>query len=380
VTSCDNKVCQFEGPVDPVDTVKRRRCLFRTSTTCTVDNDCPRDQSNHPTQCAYIYDSPISIKLQGGDDKLGACALTYLPVLGADHQPTIRGKLNLVSGELNLDKLAVLLVLNGTASNGRPDGNFKGVCPVCVGDTSPNDGRKDGTCQTSTVPDMPPGRSDPGISTDVKCDVNRYGEIPGYNFGYSMDCSPTLISDAGTPFGGSFSSSGYTVSTTDESPDCMDSNFSDPKFPGAKCLCGMCSDNKTACHSSSECPDKGPCVAASMPNSPTTDTRNVLAAGNSCDDQVCNWNEMENAGTCSKSGQTVGCYPFASKDRKASGVSITVPRHIRVDHGVYYADTASGLCTPAGTNGAVNKQVGLPGWTFQKRNFRIIPEYPEGQK
>lgn len=369
-TSCANGVCQFEGPTDPVDPVKRRRCLYRTSTECSADSDCPLDPTSKPTPCVYIYDSPLSTPLQGG-----ACAFTYIPVPAAGQPPTIRGSLNLVSGGLDITDMTVLLVLNA-----RSAGVFQGVCPVCVGDSSPNDGKKEGTCQPSMDPAT--GRSDPGFPTDVKCDVNRYGELPGYNLGYSMDCSPTLVPGLGapTPFGGTFSSSGTTVSITSESPDCGGTN---PM--GAKCFCGMCNDSSMrACMKQSDCATGISCVGNSMPGDPTA-PGDVPVAGNLCDGGACNWNDAAGAGTCHSSilGATIGCFPAAvsgGNDRMGNPVRISAPGANRLDQGVYYADTANASCTPAGMSPAVNQQVGLPGLTFQKRNFRIIPELPEGQK
>jgi hypothetical protein len=377
VTSCDNGVCQFDGPVEPVDPVNRRRCLYRTSMDCTTDSDCPLDPgTNKPTSCVYIYDSPISTPLQGSDGKLGACALTYIPVGGANQPPPIRGKLNLVSGGLDIESLTVLLVLNG-----KPDGSFVGVCPVCEMDPTPNDGKKEGTCNRSMVPDPTTGNIDPG-SGKVKCDVNRYGDLPGYSYGYSMDCAPTLLPTPGTtPFGGKFSSSAYTISITDSSPDCKD-----PRFANANCFCGMCNDSsRLVCTKDSDCNTGVSCIGASIPPGDPSNMMNVPVGGNFCDGGACNWNEAAGAGTCPSAalGRTVGCYPSASdgsKDRTGKTVSINAPGRNELDRGVYVADTASAICTPAGMNPAVNRQVGLPGLTFQKRNFRIIPEFPEGQK
>jgi len=374
-TSCASGVCQFEGPTDPVDPVKRRRCLYRTSMECTADSDCPldptsKDPPNKPTPCVYIYDSPLSTPLQGG-----ACAFTYIPVPAAGAPPTIRGSLNLVSGGVDITDMTVLLVLNAKSA-----GVFQGVCPVCVGDDSPNDGIKKGKCQPSMDPVT--GRSDPGFPTDVMCDVNRYGRATGYNLGYSMDCSPTLTPGLGAPtsFGGTFSSSGTTVSITSDSPDCGGTN---PM--GAKCFCGMCNDSsKRACTKQSDCATGASCIGNSMPGDPTA-PGNVPVAGNLCDGGACNWSDAMGSGMCHSSilGANIGCFPAAASganDRSGNQMRISAPGDNRLDQGVYYADTANASCTPAGTSPALNQQVGLPGLTFQKRNFRIIPELPEGQK
>ena len=44
---------------------------------------------------------------------------------------------------------------------------------------------------------------------------------------------------------------------------------------------------------------------------------------------------------------------------------------------VFIADTATARCNRITPSPVVNAQVGLPGITFQKRSFRIVPEYPE---
>jgi hypothetical protein len=376
VTHCDGDVCQFKGPVPPdaaVDPVEHRRCLVQTSKTCTADADCPVSQGM-PTPCVYVYDPPVATSLSGGNGKIGACALTYIPLQGSGGAPTVQGTLNLRSSELDLSQLTVLLVLNAVG-----DGTFKGVCPVCVGDSSSNDGKKEGTCQPSPVPDSTTGAIDPGHPGDVKCDVNRYGDKTGYTYGYSMDCSPTLVAGGTpTPFGGSFSSSGFTLSITDQSPKCG----ADPTSK-TSCFCGMCSNSTAACMSDAEC-GGGQCIGASAPGMPSPPS--VPVAGNLCDGGVCNWDAAAGFGTCPsmKLGTAMAnCYPSAAmgnKDGAGNKVSITAPGRADLVDNVYYANTASARCTPAGMSAPVNAQVGLPGLTFQKRNFRIIASHAEDSK
>lgn len=137
--------------------------------------------------------------------------------------------------------------------------------------------------------------------------------------------------------------------------------------------------------SDANCSDGGVCVGASVPVTPPS-PENVLVAGNLCDNGVCGWNEAESVGTCTSTrlGRIqVNCYPSAvmgTKGRDGKDVVITVPGRGTVQNNIYYADTASARCTPAGLSSTVNMQVGLPGLTFHKRNFRIIPAYTEAQK
>lgn len=109
-------------------------------------------------------------------------------------------------------------------------------------------------------------------------------------------------------------------------------------------------------------------------------------AGNLCDNGICAWNEAEGVGTCTSArmgGIQVNCYPAAvlgTKGPDGKDVAITVPGRSMVQNNIYYADTASARCTGASPLQTVSTQVGLPGLTLHKRNFRIIPIYAEAQK
>lgn len=384
--SCAGGVCNFTGPVAPdpaVDPTQHQRCLYQTSKTCTQDADCP-GTAFAPAQCVYLYDPPISTPIPGvvpGSTPprivIGACALTYIPLKGPGGAPSITGTLNLKSGALNIDKLTVQLVINSIG-----DGTNKGVCPVCMGDTSPSDGKKDGTCMLSPVPGDPSVfLQDPVHAGDQKCDVNRYGDLPGYNYGFSTDCSPTFNGRLPpVEFSGNFNSSGFKVSVTDQSPKCGDATFG---AGSANCFCGVCSTNAMLpCGSDAECPTGATCIASSAPGL-GSGSGNILAAGNACDGGVCNWDPNRGIGSCmnSKINMMVNCFPAAStgsKDGAGNPVSITAPGSSMVGDGVFYANTASARCTAPGPTPQSNAQVGLPGLTFQKRNFRIIPSYSMG--
>jgi hypothetical protein len=390
-TECSDGVCRFEGPTDPKSKVNRRRCLFRMSTTCTADSDCPLDGRN-PTPCVYIYDTPIATPLLGRDNKLGACAWSYIPIAAAGKSPTITGTLNLASGALNLENLSILLPLNSTAMS-----TFRGACAECVGDPMPNDGVPQGTCRLATHrgPLATSAEPDPSPDLGMPCDINRTGTIAGYEGNYSMDCSPTVIASVTPPlqFGGSFTSSGFQVSLTDDSPACT--------TPGQKCFCGMCPDNLTACMSNADCGGQqcaAPLEADCQPNPlPTdigydsklqvnqckkypTDPTKFAVASNYCASGQCNWDTEKGVGTCTSKlpdARVVGCYPSDSH------ASIIAPgRAERDDHvgTIYSAHTANARCIPAGKSASLNSQLGLPGLLFQKRNFQIIPEYEEDSK
>jgi hypothetical protein len=388
-------VCRFEGPTDPGNKINRRRCLFQMSKTCNTDRDCPL-ASDQPTPCVYIYDAPISTPLpsarnSNGQVPIGACAWSYIPIAAPGQPPTITGTLNLASGDLNLENLKILLQLNSSLNG------FHGACAECVGDPTPNDGVKGGTCKRTTHLGTANGIADDGPDIGMPCDTNRYGTFPGFEGSYSMDCSPTV--DPGgrpTEFGGSFTSLGFQVSITDQSP-----LLSDASFMGERGFCGMCPDGVTVCASNADCGGQtcGQLPPDCDPNPfPLDDNLNLnpnfnssfssgqcrnpqypmkfAVSGNSCVDKQCNWNRDAGLGTCTSklTGTTVGCYPPDN---------IIAPGLARADHHlstIYYANTANARCIAAGMSAQVNGQLGLPGLMFQKRNFKIIPEYAEDQQ
>jgi hypothetical protein len=95
---------------------------------------------------------------------------------------------------------------------------------------------------------------------------------------------------------------------------------------------------------------------------------------------VCDWHSDTGLGTCKSKldGSMIGCYP------SGTGASLFAPGDIQVDRHlstIYYAKTGSARCIAAvAALPKVNRQLGLPGLLFQKRNFKIIPEYAEDQQ
>lgn len=372
-------VCAFKGPVPPSGPVNRKRCAFRMSKTCTSDSDCPVD-GGKPTPCVFMYDAPISVQLPSapvgaGPPPIGACAWSYLPLLTADNNQTIDGQLNLTTGDLDLQDIDIELPLNYS-----PTG-FYGACAECVGDPTPNDGVKGGVCKHTThlgaSAGITTGFADDGPDLGQPCDVNRFGTFPGFEGSYSMDCSPTVVSGYGiaNKFGGTFKSGGFVVSITNKFPTSTDTSSM-----GVNTFCGMCGDDQTACQNDGECQGKGgSCIGASLPSNTMSPT-NVPVAANACKTGVCNWNADIGLGSCQNkvTNQPTGCFP------SGMGGVISAPGEARVDEHlstIYYAKTGEAHCIPAvnAVQVQVNGQIGLPGLLFQKRNFKIIPEFTEGQ-
>lgn len=394
--------CPFEGPTQPrqMPAVNRQRCLNRMSKTCTADADCADGTGTTASQrCVFIYDPPTSTPLVGLGGQPGACGWSYIPVAAANNPATIRGTFNIQTGELNIEDMTLFIALNG------PGGGYRGGCAECVGDVNPNDGKKDGTCMKAATN----GETSPDLGQ--KCDVNRFGNVPGYSGSYSMDCSPTVTSTPAAPdqqnaFGGKFTSSGYRVAVTAASPNCSVDGMGN-----LKCVCGMCPDRAgrppTACFTNADCggdqcgaipdgcdPNPLPIQANGQPDPGFDNTKapnqckNPAFAGwfasgpNSCKDPGCNWDATKGVGTCISrlDGRTrVGCYPAPNQ-----ATEIVAPGGSRLVGSVFVVDTATARCTrsfpllgsPAQQQAAAatNAQLGLPGLTFQRRSFRVIPE------
>lgn len=387
-TECNGEVCRFEGPIETGIKVNRRRCLFRMSMTCSADSDCPLDGSGKATSCVYIYDTPIATPLVSNDKRhVGACGWSYIPFTTPDGKPTISGTLNLATGALQFESFDVLLPLNSDGMGG-----FAGACAECVGDTTANDGVKDGRCKLATHLGPAPGAgdplavADPSVDLGMPCDLNRTGTIGGYDGGYSMDCSPTVVAGpVPLQFGGTFSSSGVEVAITADSPACEAAGSE-----GKNCFCGMCTDGKTACMSNTDCGAGGKCWGRSIPNDPSS-VDNVPVASNLCKTGKCNWDAQAGTGKCDDemaagSGSNAPpqqCYPGPHAnftDDSGHVVTISAPGLAEPDpyiSGLYHVNTAGARCIAAGANSKLNRQLGLPGLLFQKRNFEIAAKYGE---
>lgn len=389
VVACDgcNGICSFKGPAPPIGPVNFQRCFNLTSRICTQDSDCPAGVGQ---ACVFIYEPPRAIALVGAGGNIGACTWSYVQMSPPGQNATVSGSLDLASGELSL----VLATRAGT--NGSSSGSYRGACAECVGDAVANDGKRGGHCVATTRG----GASDPSPDLGAACDVHRFGTDPGFEGSYSMDCSPTVQTGdrfPGSLSGGSFTSSGYAMAVTTSSPDCTS-----PDFAGHKCFCGQCADG-TTCRSNLEC-GGGTCgylPAGCDPNPyPYRDdgTFNtgynpafgpnqcrgaglatwVASVGNACRNQLCTWDPMTSKGSCiSKlTNKPTGCFP------DQVGSSVTALGGIRRQGSTLVVDSGTSSCYPftpwpaPAQVAAGAGQIGIPGLYFQRRSFRITPEYP----
>jgi hypothetical protein len=192
------------------------RCAEDTSIECgapfTTDPACPGDQV-----CAYYLGGPLAISAGG----TFTCTINRLATDVTGTSDPDAG-----TGELNVDLRA--LVHTGEVQQ-QP-------CPLCVGDDTPQDGNRQGTCV---------GGIRDGQSCDVHALDSSFGDV-------SLDCpSDPLANISGEgliislPLSTGTTSLGFDVAC--DAP----LNFID-------CACGQCSGLTTLpCNSDAECADAG---------------------------------------------------------------------------------------------------------------------------
>jgi hypothetical protein len=90
---------------------------------------------------------------------------------------------------------------------------------------------------------------------------------------------------------------------------------------------------------------------------------------NSCNGE-CRWDRTKGIGTCRSllTNTDINCYP--------ANEAIVAPGGVKQFGNTWVVDTGHARCTAARSTPAINAQLGLPGLTFQKRSFRVIPFYP----
>jgi hypothetical protein len=376
VDSCQGSdgPCRFHGPVQVAGDLQRQRCLNRMSKVCTSDADCADD---NPGPCVFIYDPPTTTPLPTAGPPaagLGACAWSYIPLVDPFGQPAIVGSIDQTSGEVTLERFLVYLALNGLG------GSTPGGCEVCVsqpGKTEKaNDGVKDGMCTTNPGL-MAPNVTEHSLEDGQPCDINRDSKLAGFNAaGYSMDCSPSYNHlSTPSPIGGALSTADFAIKAAD-GPKCT---FKDAT--SASCFCGVCTglggpkDGTVGCHTSGDCQPGEHC---GLPLTCTQDANGMCTTGGSFEvgtrnndcSGACTWSDVTGLGTCTTAGGAqIRCYPDDAIRIKGS--------HVRQDNGTFVIDTASATCNGATQSAPLNRQVGLPGLTFQKRSFRVIPLFQE---
>ncbi len=132
-------------------------------------------------------------------------------------------------------------------------------CPTCVGDVTPGDGVRDGTCSL--------GRDD-GLSCDASGANASFPVTVGGAAGggaYSLDCRPAI--------GQNVSGTGLrlTLQQTTGSSSITNTVDCGGPYAGQDCACRVCSkDESVPCSSDAECASQGPDHCSLVPNSNCT--------------------------------------------------------------------------------------------------------------
>ncbi len=365
--SCRN--CRFEGPVRDAR-LNTQRCLSDTAQTCTTDSECPAwqcrqlvpgvpqagrvcahnagmtcttDEDCGPSACRFFVGPAFPISAPR------TCLATFLDSF--DGGPPVAGTIDLTTGQVRMDRLII--------ATGAVDSGLQGACPVCMGDPKANDTLKGGTCQPNpTAPVFP-------YSGAQACDTNGFGQLSGYQYQYSLDCT--------APLGRSIvlnvqraTTGGIRFELTDDQPSCA----------GGRCWCGVCQGTLQTCHSSGDCAGV-PCVAPddipSRPNACVT---------------PCSWNESTQRGTCETqdppSGdagppprRTVSCFPGEV------GAAIVAQGSTRLLSSEEFSiQLASASCAPpvraismSPAARAADVVIGLPGPMLNLYKLNVTKEY-----
>ncbi|MEO6030254.1 MAG: hypothetical protein ABIR79_25575 [Candidatus Binatia bacterium] len=229
VASCPNAgpgnttpcgVCTLTGPLvnqnaDAGD-IDNRRCSNDTSIQCTNNTPCLPSGT-----CQFFFGSDLPLSA----GSVPVCVVNE--IAGA------------VSGTANFESGATATTINLLShiytglQNDQP-------CVPCVGDPTPNDGVRGGTCQGAGTP-----------RNGMACDVNGTSPIPAFGK-TSLDCPPAPS--------GSIANLNITISTSTASvtrtlsaanPNCVGT-------AGKKCFCDTCnSDAAQACSTNADCPVSG---------------------------------------------------------------------------------------------------------------------------
>jgi hypothetical protein len=147
-------------------------------------------------------------------------------------------------------------------------------CPVCVGDTTPLDGVKNGTCTN-------------GPNNGQPCDIQGYSATfaaGSNNEGLSLDCPPSQLAN--------ISGSGLNIplELTTGATILPFENSCDSPLGFLDCACGMCSgQTDLPCRNDQECIDAGAGTCTSIGSG-------VARVPNDCADGVCT--PVGDKGTC----------------------------------------------------------------------------------
>jgi hypothetical protein len=236
-----------------------RACSVTTSMACAIDTDCPANE--------YCMNGPFLPTCSAGQCA-GTCQCFEAPPepqhLAGVSYCVVRRMQSDVTGTWNLDTGEH--VLQTATRHVRHLGEtLVEPCPTCVGDTTPNDGNRDGLCAN-------------GENDGLSCDTNALNvTLPGGS-AHSYDCMPS----SGKNVSGTGQLVSATLSTGTQSLSAaVECGFS--VLPDL-CPCGVCSaDTSVACSSNAECAGLGTCgriaQGAPRPNDCTGGVCDTIGGG-----------------------------------------------------------------------------------------------------
>jgi hypothetical protein len=336
--------CAITG-LEPNAGGNNQRCTNDTSIACTAATEVA--DCGAPGLCRFFAGPPTPVSAGG----VGSCYTTE--VIGA------------VSGTVNVDTGAVapavpLQVQLYTGFTDHP-------CARCVGDPTPNDNVRGGTC-------------DDGARAGLGCDGNGVAEYPDFGV-TSFDCPKSALASKIADFvlgTVDFSTAAQSRVLGAASPTCGDGS-------GRKCFCDTCNNGANqscasnadcpdppgpigpicggrrclggsnvgaACTANSECPGGGLCVRSGEPSKPNGCVDDTVTAGPDCVDTV----PVDGEGECAAGPVTKHCsvasgHPQRScsvdADCGGSGTCLGANRSCFLDEGVVGgAVSVSGTATP----------------------------------
>ncbi|MFP6626439.1 MAG: hypothetical protein VCA74_05185 [Deltaproteobacteria bacterium] len=242
-TTCPNAFppcgeCSIDG-LTPSANAPFVRCkddpTIRCAVPFTTDPACPSSQ-----ECIFMLGPPLA--LSSGNNPV--CVLNALAT-------DITGTANAETGEG-----AFVVQLMGKTHLGE---GLTQPCPICVGDTVPQDDNQDGVCQ---------GGPADGQACDVQAFSATFGDV-------SLDCPPSPLTNISG--NGLALNLNFTTGTAQMGFD----NKCDPPLGSYDCACGVCTGDTTV-----NCVNDGDCAAINA-GTCTTFGGGAARLPNQCNDGNC---------------------------------------------------------------------------------------------
>jgi len=305
VTTCDNPdrpcgVCDFTGPIANTGAanytagtgtqLNDQRCSGNTRVTCGTAGEDPTC-TNAGGSCQFYFGTLLPLSAGG----VSTCVENHFTA-------SFTGTADVEAGTSESSPHLISRVFGG-ATNPHP-------CPRCVGDATPNDGVRGGSCDGGTDPGQP-------------CDAN--GSSPNENFGStSLDCRPSTSVLASLPIDLTNTTGTAARTLSAASPNCRANGFTTNK-----CMCDTC-DTAAAepCFTNADCPathicggkrctgganNGAPCTVASECPTGACQVPGLASAPNSCNggagDCVAGGTPGPNDGECSSGPTDFFCQP-----------------------------------------------------------------------